>query len=84
MMLQIKFDCNRPAGLEDIHIWKCGRTHGRTDARTPARVLSYKLTLWAFGSGELKINDHALPLHKFYSEYRTEQMGHVKPNHLFS
>ena len=24
------------------------------DRRTPARVLSYKLTLWAFGSGELK------------------------------
>ena len=27
----------------------------RTHARTPARVPSYKLTLWAFGSGELKI-----------------------------
>ena len=25
-----------------------------THARTPARVPSYKLTLWAFGSGELK------------------------------
>ena len=50
MMLQIKFDCNRPAGLGDSHVWKCGRT----DARTPARVPSYKLTLWAFGSGELK------------------------------
>ena len=57
MMLQIKFGCNRPAGLGDIHVWKCGRTHGRTDTRThgrtPARVPSYKLTLWAFGSGEL-------------------------------
>ena len=30
------------------------RTHAHTDARTPARVPSYKLTLWAFGSGELK------------------------------
>ena len=30
-----------------------GRTHGWTDARTPARVPSYKLTLWAFSSGEL-------------------------------
>ena len=29
------------------------RTHAHTDARTPARVPSYKLTLWAFGSGEL-------------------------------
>ena len=28
---------------------------GRTDARTPVRVPSYKLTLWAFGSGELTI-----------------------------
>ena len=57
MMLQIKFDCNRPAGLGDIHVWKSGRmdarTDAHTDARTPARVLSYKLTLWAFGSGEL-------------------------------
>ena len=53
MMLQIKFGCNWPAGLGDIHVWKCGRTHARTDARTPARVPSYKLTLWAFGSGEL-------------------------------
>ena len=53
MMLQIKFGCNRPAGLGDIHVWKCGRTHGRTHARTPARVPSYKLTLWAFDSGEL-------------------------------
>ena len=63
MMLQIKFGCNRPAGLGDIHVWKCGRKHGRTDGRTPARVPSYKLTLWAFGSGELtkqreKINSH--------------------------
>ena len=55
MMLQIKFVCNRPAGLGDIHVWKCGRTDAHTDARTPARVPSYKLTLWAFGSGELKM-----------------------------
>ena len=35
------------------------------DTRTPARVLSYKLTLWAFGSGELKTWDkqiHVLSL----------------------
>ena len=51
MMLQIKFGYNRPAGLGDIHVRKCGRTHGRT----PAPVPSYKLTLWAFGSGELII-----------------------------
>ena len=29
--------------------------NGHTHTRTPARVLSYKLTLWAFGSGELKL-----------------------------
>ena len=32
MMLQMKFDYNRQAGLRDIHVWKCGGTHGRTDA----------------------------------------------------
>ena len=41
MMLQMKFDYDRPAGLRDIHVWKCGRT----DAQTPARVPYYKLTL---------------------------------------
>ena len=47
MMLQMKFDYDRPAGLRDIHVWKCGRTDGRarTDGRTPARVPYYKLTL---------------------------------------
>ena len=28
MMLQMKFDYNRPAGLRDINVLKCGRTHG--------------------------------------------------------
>ena len=58
VMLQIKFDRNWPAGLRDIHVWKCLRTDARTDARThgrtPDRPVYYKLTLWAFGSGELK------------------------------
>ena len=40
MMLKMKFDYGRPAGLRDIHVWKCEQTHGRT----PARVPSYKLT----------------------------------------
>ena len=40
MMLHIKFDCHQPAGLRDIHV---------------GRAPSYKLTLWAFGSGELKM-----------------------------
>ena len=32
----------------------------RTDARMPARIPSYKLTLWAFGSGELKKEEKEL------------------------
>ena len=63
MMLQIKFGCNRPAGLGDIHVWKCGRTHGRM----PARVPSYKLTLWAFGSGELKTKRRKKEIVAFYN-----------------
>ena len=54
VMLQIKFDRNWPSGLRDIHVWNCLRTHGRTDGRTPDRPVYYKLTLCAFGSGELK------------------------------
>ena len=34
MMLLMKFDYDWPAGFRDIHVWKCERTHGRTDART--------------------------------------------------
>ena len=55
MMLLIKFGCDQPVGFRDIHVWKCGHTDRRTHRRTPARPVSYKLTLWAFGSGELKI-----------------------------
>ena len=40
-MLLMKFDYDWPAGLREIPVWKCGRT----DARTPARVPYYKLTL---------------------------------------
>ena len=32
MILQTKFDFNRPAGLRDIHVWKCERKDARTDA----------------------------------------------------
>ena len=49
----MKFDCDWPAGLRDIHVWKCERT----DARTPARlhpISSHR----AFGSGELKKYDY--------------------------
>ena len=36
MMFQMKFDIDWPAGLRDIHIWKCGQTDGHTDGRTDA------------------------------------------------
>ena len=36
--------------------------NARTDARTPAQVPSYKLTLWAFGSGELKSGNIIFPI----------------------
>ena len=56
MMLQMKFDYDRPAGLRDIHVWKCGRTDRRTDTLTHGRRLeSHTVSSpWAFGSGELK------------------------------
>ena len=41
-----------------------GQTHAQTDAWTPAWVPSYKLTWWAFSSGELKSN--CCPLHWSY------------------
>ena len=43
-----------------------GHTHTHTDTRTPARVLSYKLTLWAFGSGRLKKPLCSLILYIFF------------------
>ena len=48
VMLHIIFDQDWPNGLRDIQVWKCGRR--RTD---DAPLVYYKLTLWAFGSGEL-------------------------------
>ena len=68
-MLQIKFYCDLPAGLRDIHVWKCENTHAHMDARTPARVPSYKLTLWAFGSGELKIK---YPLFDYFGTLQSD------------
>ena len=53
MVLQMKFDYDRPAGIRDIHVWKCGRTDAHTDGR---RLESHTISSpWAFGSGELKM-----------------------------
>ena len=52
VMLHIKFDQDWPTGFRDIQVWKCGR---RTTTTDEGPLVYYKLTLWAFGSGELKI-----------------------------
>ena len=49
VMLHIKFDQDWPTAFRDIQVWKCGRQR-----RTDRPLVYYKLTLWAFGSGELK------------------------------
>ena len=44
MMLRIKFGCDRPTGLRDIHVWKCEHTdththtYTHTDTQTTAQV----------------------------------------------
>ena len=58
VMLHIKFDQDWPTGFRDIQVWKCGRRTTTDDdgRRTDdGPLVYYKLTLWAFGSGELKI-----------------------------
>ena len=44
MMLQMKFDYNQPAGLWDIHVWKCGRTDRR---RLESHTISSQWAWWA-------------------------------------
>ena len=57
VMLHIKFDQDWPTGFRDIQVWKCGRW--TTDRLTDdGPLVYYKLTLWAFGSGELIIRTH--------------------------
>ena len=46
MMLLMRFDYDWPAGLRDIHVRKCGRTDGRTQARVPNYKLTLSLRLW--------------------------------------
>ena len=51
VMLHIKFDQDWPTGFRDIQVWKCGWRRWTVDGP----LVYYKLTLWAFGSGELKM-----------------------------
>ena len=53
VMLHIKCDQDWPTSLRDIQVWKCGRR--RTD---DGPLVYHRLTLWAFGSGELKMHTH--------------------------
>ena len=56
VMLHINFDQDWPTGFRDIQVWKCGRQRTTTDddGRTTDHWYTIQLTLWAFGSGELK------------------------------
>ena len=54
IMLHIKFDQDWPTGFRDIQVWKCGRRQ-TDDGQLVYYKLYYKLTLWAFGSSELKM-----------------------------
>ena len=60
VMLHIKFDQDWPTGFRDIQVWKCGRRRRRTPT-DDGPLVYYKLTLWAFGSGELKTKKVDLP-----------------------
>ena len=52
--LHVKFE-DWPTGHSDIQVWKCGqqRRCRQTDGRP---LVHYKLPLWTFSSGELKIS----------------------------
>ena len=61
VMIHIKFVQDWPTGLKDIQIQKCGQ-RTTTDGRS---LVYYKLTLWAFGSGELKKRER--PTYAFWN-----------------
>ena len=67
VMLHIKFDQDWPTGFRDIQVWKCGRW--RTTTTDSGPLVYYKLTLWAFGSGELKMVYLGLILYSCYIVY---------------
>ena len=84
VMLHIKFDQDWPTGFRDIQVLKCGRRwttdddnddddDGRRQTTTDGGPLVYyKLTLWAFGSGELKSSQDYLYIKVFVWHYLKE------------
>ena len=67
VMLHIKFDQDWRTGFRDIQVWMCGR---RTD---DGPLVCYKLTLWAFGSGELKM--HKIRLQRDFFKLATNDLS---------
>ena len=61
------------------------RTDGRMDGRTPAQLVNYKLTLRAFGSGELKMKEQECS--QDFSHYKSmgifpDAQGQLTPQSL--
>ena len=69
VMLHIKFDQDWPTGFRDTQ--KCGRRTTTTTVDRP--LVYYKLTVWPFGSGELKTRASACktlcPQHSLAPKY---------------
>ena len=65
VMLLIKFDQDWPTCFRDIQVWKFGRRQTTTTTTDGGPLVYYKLTLWAFGSGELKTKQylHSILIH---------------------
>ena len=59
-MTHIKFDLGWPAGFRDIQFESVDDDGRRWTDDEP--LLYYKLTLWAFGSGELKIEQFSFTI----------------------
>ena len=79
VMLHIKFDQDWPTGFRDIQVWKCGRRRRRTTT-DGGPLVYYKLTLWAFGSGELIMCKNVYAWHMKEEEWNIFViLSHPKP-----
>ena len=75
VILHIKFDQDWPNGFRDIQVWKCGQRRRRMDDRP---LVYYKLTMWAFGSGQLKSGDTIFPIISLWG-YFLDAQGQLTP-----